>query len=78
MPNDAKDKVVPFFYSPENRTYHRIGEYLVNWDKAVGSGCKVAIYCVVWPRGSQAETLLSRGIVSRQPARQHGSNHFLR
>ncbi len=22
------EKVVPFFYSPENRTYHKIGEYL--------------------------------------------------
>jgi uncharacterized ferredoxin-like protein len=40
MPNDAKDKVVPFFHSPENRTYHRIGEYLVNCGACGYKSCK--------------------------------------
>ncbi len=46
------------------------------WGRLWGQACKVAIYCVILLHGSSAKSSLSRGALSRHPARNGGQTIF--
>ncbi len=43
-----------------------------------GQACNIAIWCVVWIRGSENEDLLPGGTLPRYPTGQWRANSFLR